>query len=380
MNDLIEALPTDVLQRVGDAWMYQVFAIIFASLVLAYVGKLVLDRVERRALNSRSIWDDALVLAARRPLWVLIWTMGLLWAGQITAAQMDEDLAGVLDSMQQILLIVLLAWFLLRLMLQVEERLVDPNYRTKPLDETTVSAIGKLLRISVVLTASLVVLQALGYSVSGVLAFGGIGGIAVGFAAKDLLANFFGGLMIYLDRPFAVGEWVRSPDKDIEGTVEHIGWRLTRIRTFDKRPLYVPNSIFNNIVVQNPSRMTHRRIYEHIGIRYDDIQRMQPILEAVRAMVSEHPDIAQDQTQMVYFDRCAPSSVDFFVYCFTVTTVWAEYHRIKEDVLLKILSIVDEHGAEIAFPTSTLHVPEPVRFDNARDSSRGNPANREELA
>lgn len=380
MNDLIEALPTDALQLVGDAWMYQVFAIIFASLVLAYVGKLILDRVERRALSSRSIWDDALVLAARRPLWVLIWTMGLLWAGQITAAQMDEDVAGVLDSMQQILLIVLLAWFLLRLMLQVEERLVDPNYRTKPLDETTVSAIGKLLRISVILTAGLVVLQALGYSVSGVLAFGGIGGIAVGFAAKDLLANFFGGLMIYLDRPFAVGEWVRSPDKDIEGTVEHIGWRLTRIRTFDKRPLYVPNSIFNNIVVQNPSRMTHRRIYEHIGIRYDDIQRMQPILEAVRAMVSEHADIAQDQTQMVYFDRCAPSSVDFFVYCFTVTTVWAEYHRIKEDVLLKILAIVDEQGAEIAFPTSTLHVPDPVRVDSARDGSGGSPAQRGALA
>ncbi len=370
MNELITDLPTDLLPRIGEAWIYQVFAVVFVSLVMAYLGKLILDRVERRAMKSSSIWDDALVLAARRPLWVLIWTMGLLWAGQITAAQMDEDLASALDAVQQILLIVLLAWFLLRLMLEVEVRLVDPNYRAKPIDQTTVSAIGKLLRISVVITAALVVLQALGYSISGVLAFGGIGGIAVGFAAKDLLANFFGGLMIYLDRPFAVGDWVRSPDKEIEGTVEHIGWRLTRIRTFDKRPLYVPNSIFNNIVVQNPSRMTHRRIYEHIGIRYDDIQRMQPVLEAVREMVANHPEIAQDQTQMVFFDRCAPSSVDFFVYCFTITTVWAEYHRIKEDVLLKVLAIVQEHGAEIAFPTSTLHIPEAVRIDEAEARGR----------
>ena len=104
-------------------------------------------------------------------------------------------------------------------------------------------------------------MQALGYSISGVLAFGGIGGIAVGFAAKDLLANFFGGLMIYLDRPFSVGDWIRSPDKNIEGTVEEIGWRLTRIRTFDKRPLYVPNSTFTQISVENPSRMLNRRIY-----------------------------------------------------------------------------------------------------------------------
>lgn len=359
MEALLEQLPVDSAPWLGELWIYQVFAIIFLSLVVAYLGKLLLDRVEARAARSRTIWDDALVLAARRPLWVLIWSMGLLWAGQITAAQMDQDLAAVLDTVQHVLLIALLAWFLLRLMLQVEVRLVDPKYREKPIDQTTVSAIGKLLRISVIITSGLVILQSLGYSVSGVLAFGGIGGLAVGFAAKDLLANFFGGLMIYLDRPFSVGEWVRSPEKDIEGTVEHIGWRLTRIRTFDKRPIYVPNAIFTNIVLQNPSRMTHRRIYEHFGLRYEDIGRMEPIVKAVRQMLKEHPEVAQDQTQMVYFERCGASSVDFFIYCFT-TPVWAEFHRIKEDVLLKILAIVEEHDAQIALPTSTLHVPDGV--------------------
>lgn len=359
MNDLIDNLAIEQLPLHGEVWIYQVFAIVFVSLVLAYIGKLVLDRLEARASRSRTVWDDALVLAARRPLWVMIWSMGLLWAGQITAAQMDDGLALVLDKLQDVLLIVLLAWFLLRLAQQVELRLVDPRYREKPIDQTTVNAIGKLLRISVVVTAGLVILQNMGYSISGVLAFGGIGGIAVGFAAKDLLANFFGGLMIYLDRPFSVGEWVRSPDKEIEGTVEHIGWRLTRIRTFDKRPIYVPNAIFTSVVLQNPSRMSHRRIFEHIGIRYDDIGRMEPIVKAVREMLKAHPDIAQDQTQMVYFDRCAASSVDFFIYCFT-SPVWAEFHRVKEDVLLKIMAIIDEHDAEVAFPTSTLHVPDGV--------------------
>ncbi len=380
MDDLLETLPLQDIAMPGQAWIYQVFAIIFMSLILAYVGKLVLDRLEARAERSSSIWDDALVIAARRPLWVLIWSMGILWAAQITAAQMDEDFAAVLDSGQHVLLIVLLAWFLLRLILQVEVRLVDPRYRVKPVDQTTVSAIGKLLRISIVITCGLVILQSLGYSVSGVLAFGGIGGLAVGFAAKDLLANFFGGLMIYLDRPFSVGEWVRSPEKDIEGTVEHIGWRLTRIRTFDKRPIYVPNAVFNNIVLQNPSRMTHRRIFEHIGIRYDDVSKMEPILQAVRQMVKEHNEIAQDQTQMVYFDRCAPSSVDFFIYCFTVTTVWAEFHRIKEDVLLKVLAIVDEHGAQIAFPTSTLHVPDGLSLKTGETSPLDSHGQRSEVA
>jgi len=367
LNDLLEQLPEQIeqLPLIGEYWIYQVFAVVFSALVLAYIVKRVLDHVQRRAERTRNIWDDALVDAARRPAWVMIWSMGLMWAARITAVQMDQALEQVLDQIQRVLLIVLLAWFLLRLMQQIERRLVDPRYRDKPADQTTVSAIGKLLRASVVITAVLVILQSLGYSVSGVLAFGGIGGLAVGFAAKDLLANFFGGLMVYLDRPFVVGNWVRSPDRNIEGTVEHIGWRLTRIRTFDKRPLYIPNAIFNNIVVENPSRMTHRRIYEHIGIRYADIGRMEQIVGDVRQMLQGHEDIDQDQTLMVFFDRCSPSSVDFFIYCFT-TPVWAEFHRVKEDVLLKILDIIESHEAQVAFPTSTLHLPDALALRRAQ--------------
>ena len=367
MNDLLEQLPEQIeqLPLIGEYWIYQVFAVVFSALVLAYIVKRVLDHVQRRAERTRNIWDDALVDAARRPAWVMIWSMGLMWAARITAVQMDQALEQVLDQIQRVLLIVLLAWFLLRLMQQIERRLVDPRYRDKPADQTTVSAIGKLLRASVVITAALVILQSLGYSVSGVLAFGGIGGLAVGFAAKDLLANFFGGLMVYLDRPFVVGNWVRSPDRNIEGTVEHIGWRLTRIRTFDKRPLYIPNAIFNNIVVENPSRMTHRRIYEHIGIRYADIGRMEQIVADVRQMLQGHEDIDQDQTLMVFFDRCSPSSVDFFIYCFT-TPVWAEFHRVKEDVLLKILDIIESHEAQVAFPTSPLPLPDALALRRAQ--------------
>ena len=138
--------------------------------------------------------------------------------------------------MRDVGVIFVIAWFLLRLIRNTQLNIVkERETKGQEVDHTTTDAISKLLRLSVIITASLVTLQTLGYSISGVLAFGGIGGIAIGFAAKDLLANFFGGLMVYLDRPFAVGDWIRSPDRNIEGTVEHIGWRQTRIRTFDKR-------------------------------------------------------------------------------------------------------------------------------------------------
>ena len=152
-------------------------------------------------------------------------------------------------------------------------------------------------------------MQAFGLSLSGLLTFGGVGGLIVGLAAKDLLSNFFGGMMIYFDRPFKVGDWIRSPDRQIEGTVERIGWRMTIIRTFDKRPLYVPNSVFSNIVVENPSRMLNRRINETFGLRYQDANKLALIVDDVKAMLETHPDIDAKQTLIVNFDKFGPSTL-----------------------------------------------------------------------
>ena len=170
--------------------------------------------------------------------------------------------------------------------------------------------------------------------------------------------------MIYLDRPFSVGDWIRSPDQEIEGTVEDIGWRQTRIRTFDKRPLYIPNATFSHISVENPSRMLNRRIKETIGVRYDDAAVLPLILDDVEAMLKAHPDIDTSQTLMVNFNSFGPSSLDFFIYTFTRTTNWIEYHAIKQRILLTILDIIIGHGADVAFPTTTIKVPEPITSVN----------------
>ena len=222
-------------------------------------------------------------------------------------------------------------------------------------DETTIHALAKLGYMVVGIAGVLTLLQSLGLSISGLMAFGGMGGIAVGFAAQDLLANFFGGLFIYTDRPFSVGDWIRSPDRNIEGTVEKIGWRVTQIRTFDKRPLYIPNAIFSQIAVENPSRMSNRRIKETIGIRYDDAGKMAKIIELTKEMLLAHSDIDTSKTLIVNFNAFASSSLDFFIYTFTKTTNWVDYHQIKQDVLLKVLDIIEGQGAECAFPTSTVH-------------------------
>jgi len=265
-------------------------------------------------------------------------------------------------------------WTLLRLIKQAEQILTSPVKMTTPMDYTTVNAISKLSRAVVIITASLTALQSMGFSISGVLAFGGVGGIAVGFAAKDLLANFFGGFIIHLDRPFKVGDWVRSPDRNIEGTVEHIGWRLTTVRTFDKRPLYVPNAAFTTIAVENPSRMFNRRISETIGIRYVDVSLMADIVADIRSMLENHEDIDQEQTLIVNFLAFNASSLDIMVYTFTKTIQWVRFHEVKQDVLLKISDIIESYDAEVAFPTRTLHMPDGVRLASNGSGREGGAA------
>ncbi|MEM7001573.1 MAG: mechanosensitive ion channel family protein [Pseudomonadota bacterium] len=341
-------------------WVLETFLIVLATAIVRLVVKFLMLRLERQLAKTKNVYDDALLEAARRPLGLGIWVIGISLAAQVVGGVAQAEIFQHVDKVRDVAVVWLMAWFAVRFIRFVEDHVVTGDSRRASVDATTARAVGKLLRASVVITGVLLVLQAFGFSISGVLAFGGIGGIAVGFAARDLLANFFGALMIFLDRPFSVGDWIRSPDHEIEGTVEEVGWRLTRIRTFDKRPLYVPNSLFTSLAVENPSRMTNRRIYETIGVRYDDIASVQSILEEIEAYLREHPAIDANQTLMVNFNAFGASSLDFFIYCFTRTTVWTEFHAIKQEVLLSVAAIIERHEAEIAFPTQTILLqPEP---------------------
>jgi MscS family membrane protein len=359
MEELNNMLALDNLGELN--WGVELFLVVTLTLIVRVVALRLLTVMERQLAKTENTWDDALFEAARAPLSWFILIMGLLWAidiseGYVDVALFSDQNLGVVRQLTFIVLIMLFFW---RFITQAENRLLvkleDAEAASENrMDPTTLHALAKLLRLSVVISAALIALPTLGIEITALLAFGGVGGIAVGFAAQDLLSNFFGGMMIYLDRPFAIGDWIRSPDREIEGTVEHIGWRLTVVRTFDKRPLYIPNSVFNKLALENPSRMRNRRIKETIGIRYGDADKMAVIVRDVKDMLQNHEEIDTSQTLIVNFNEYGSSSLNFFIYTFTKTTNWIEFHRIKEDVMLKIIEIVHGHGADFAFPTMTL--------------------------
>jgi len=348
-----------------------VFLVILAVMLANLVIRKALGTWLRRSRAGDTTWRDALLDALGPPLRAMIWIVGLTVAVGILAR--EEEL-GLLDQLfpptRDLAVIAVITWFLIRSVHRVERGMyARAQARGRELDVTASDAIGKLVRASIVITAVLVAMQTLGFSISGILAFGGIGGIAIGFAAQGLVANLFGGLTIYASRPFNVGEWIIMPGTEVMGEVQEIGWRATKVMGFDRRPFYVPNAMFNTAVLINHSRMTARRIEEHVRIRVRDIDKVHAIVADGKRMLAEHPGIQHDFF-VFNFDTCGESSLKLLIYAFTVGTDYNAYMDTKEDILLRIADIVRGHGGELAVPTSTVHVPDGLEFEPRRSPGR----------
>lgn len=312
---------------------------------LSYVSRFVYARLVPKLSKSKLVWDESLVKALHLPFQLLILGLALTQTVKFLA---DIDV----NMGRQLVIIFCVTIFLIRFITQLEENM---QHMRKKIDRMTARALSQVSRVCVLVIGVLIAVQTLGVSISAVLAFGGAGALAVALAAKDILGNFFGGLMIFMDRPFAVGDWIKSEKNGIEGTVEHIGYRLTRIRTFEKRPLYIPNGLLSTICIENPSRMSNRRIKTWIGVRYEDAAHIRGLLEEMRTYLKNSKDIAQDKIILVNFDDFGPSSLNILVYCFTKTTDWSLYLRHQENVYLDFLDMIEKRGAQVAYPTRVIH-------------------------
>mgnify|MGYP003620198506 FL=1 len=336
-------------------WSVQLGVIVLATICCNLLLLRLLSFLAQLAQKTSSLWQGAVMQAARVPMSFMVWLWSISAATLLLRKASPAQVFVHLGVARAVLLTLIVALFAIRLIGNMEIRLLRPHNGKQAVDATTVRAMGKLLRLVVFVLGTLMCLQTFGVSISGVLAFGGVGAMAIGFAAKDMLANFFGGLMVYLDRPFSVGDHIRfTSTKDIDGVVEDIGWRMTRIRNSEKRPLYIPNSLFASAVVENFSRMSHRHLNQTVGLRYDDAAKITAICDDVRHMLQTHPDIDNSQRLVVHFNAYNTSSLDLMVYCFTKATQFDRFHAVKQDVMLKIMDIVASHGTEFAFPTQTV--------------------------
>lgn len=252
-------------------------------------------------------------------------------------------------------IIVLISWGLFNLSSATSILFENLKKRTQlALDDILIPFISKSIRVIIVAISITVILEVFDYSISGFIAGLGLGGLAFALAAQDALSNLFGGFVILTERPFTIGDWILTPS--VEGTVEDITFRSTKIRTFAQAVVTVPNSTLANEPITNWSRMGKRRVSTNICLSYDTpVDKLKSVVRQINDLLKNHPEIHQE-TIFVTFDEYKKDGSDIMLYYFTKTTVWGEYLSVKEDINFKIMQILENEGVSIAIPSRRLYV------------------------
>ena len=353
----LQVLLDQTLLGISMGRLFAAFIMLFLALLLKRVlAHLFTKLIFKAVQHTSSELDEMLLKSLRKPAEFLVLVIGLSFMVKVLQLpQAPTDLDGIANDGIQILLTFNIAWFCYNLISLFEHWLSHWAGKTEStLDDQLIPFIRKTLRVFIVFMAILMLVQNLGYSISGLLASLGIGGLAVALAAKDSLSNIFGSLMILLDRPFMLGDWVKVGD--MEGTIEEVGFRSTRIRTFAKTQITIPNSVLMNMSIDNFSRMPKRRIKMTVGVTYaTSPAQMRQAVAAIKQLLRDHPAIDQE-FMLVNFTDFGASSLDIMIYCFTSSTIWNEYLDAREDVCLKIMEALENLGLEIAFPSRSVYL------------------------
>ena len=302
--------------------------------------------------------DTNILISFEKPLRVFIVFLGIYLASFYLplTSQVDASILQVFRS----IIIIISSWGLYNLIassILVEEISSKLNVEIDPI---LIPFLSKLLQFIVVALALSVVAQEWGFDVNGFIAGLGLGGLAIALAAQDTIANLFGGVVIVTEKPFSIGDWIQTPD--VEGTVEDITFRSTRVRTFANAQVTVPNSILANQAITNWTRMGRRRVTFQLGVTYSTPrEKLKRCVERIQSLLENHQEVHKDII-FVRFDEFGASSLDIFIYFFTVTTNWADFLAVKEDINFSIMSILEDEGVSVAFPSRSLYFENRLAF------------------
>ena len=356
--------------EVAIVWQTAVFGVgvgqVLAAL-LVFLGFILLRRLFTRIVlvalsgitrRTQSRFDDELVTALEQPLRFVFVIIGLYAASQVMELPDQADV--VLTRLIRSLIAFTIFWALYRCVTPLSF-LIDKAFGAfghSTLGGSLQQFVAKLTRFVIACVGVVAILEEWQFNVGAVLGGLGLVGMAVALGAQGMIANLFAGVTIFLDGIFEKGDWIKGAG--VEGTVEDIGFRTTKIRRFDKALITIPNDKLAGDAVINFSRMTNRRIYWKIGIEYSATEgQLRQIVNGIKAHVMDNADFEVDPdkvTTLIHVDSFNDSSIDIMLYCFTATTNWGEWMRVKEDLAFAIKGIVEGAGSGFAFPSTSVYV------------------------
>jgi MscS family membrane protein len=350
---------------VVDVWQQGFMGVDIGRLLVAlaiFVGFLILRRaftrfvvarIKRWAEKTATAIDTRVVTALENPIRFIPVVMGAFFALEYL------DLSGLPETIAANLIRSLVAYTIFWGLYNAVDPLSGLLARLeKVFSRALVEWLVKAIKVGVVFIGGATILEIWGIQVGPLIAGLGLFGVAVALGAQDLFKNLIAGILVIAEKRFMPGDWIRVDDV-VEGTVESIGFRSTRVRRFDKAPVQVPNSQLSDRAVTNFSAMTHRRIYWTIGVEYrTSVDQLRQIRDGIEGYVLSNPDFAKppEVATFVRIDKFSDSSIDIMLYCFTVTTNWGEWLEIKERLAYKIKEIVEAAGSAFAFPSRSLYV------------------------
>ena len=329
----------------------------FVIILLTYVARKIVGYLFENWLHriaAKTSWefDDKMVPAMRAPVGWMVFVIGLFIALTILNLSPEWDKAILLGVKAATMTIVF--WGILKAVDVLAETIMGIAKQKDMAVYGFIPLIQKAARTFLLVVAVILVVQNLGYSVSSLLAGLGIGGLAVALAAQETLGNFFGSVSLVADRPFKVGDWIQVGDK-VDGDVEAIGMRSTKVRTWSKSLMSIPNKVLANEMIENWSRMPKRRVKQYIGVTYSTpADTMHDLVEDVKQLLRDDEGVQQDFI-LVNFTDFGDSSLQILVYYFTTTTAWLKHMDIRQRINIKIMKAVEVRGASMAFPTRSLH-------------------------
>jgi MscS family membrane protein len=345
--------------------------LLLAVLVLAFVwiarkvlARIVVAPLRQLAGRSSTRWDDVLLDAMIVPARFLIIALGLLVGAEILKVDIDTSLfVQHLIRTLVVIALFLTGYRLVNILAPSSVRLFGMTGMT--VDERLLPFLRTVIKLILFAIALVIIVQEWGYDVSGLVAGLGLGGLAFSLAAQDTVKNLFGFTNIVGDRPFVVGDFIKTPD--VEGTVEHVGVRSTRIRQQDQAYVSVPNSTLANSAILNWSRLSKRWINMTLRITYDaDLDHIEKLLERLREMLKSR-DSVDDDSVLVRFINFGDAGMEILIRCYIALADWGAFTEEREIINLEILKIIEELGLHIAFPARPLYVgttpPSPPKAD-----------------
>ena len=336
-------------------WQYfAVFAWLLIGLVLRKLFEYILQNYANRLTQkTRSQWDDRFVKIVEKPAG-FTFAMLFYWA-TYSNLMLSVNVNYYISTFFEVAVSLGIVWLLYNFSDILSDYLTSLTTQTESkLDDQLVPLIRKTLKIFIVVLGILIVLQNQGINVASLLAGLGLGGLAFALAARDTLANFFGSITIFLDKPFQIGDWVKT--NSVEGTVEEVGFRSTRIRSFYNSLISVPNAKMADAEVDNLGLREYRRLKTVLNLTYSTTpEQMEAFVEGIKAIIRANKYMRKDFYE-VHFNNFGPHSLDVLVYCFLKVPSWSDELQQKHNFFVEILRLAKDIGVEFAFPTQTLHV------------------------